>query len=293
MKQICLYHGSDLDGQCSGAIYAEAHKDVEHILYPIDYGDSVPWELCTDADVTLIDFSIQPWEDFERLMRVARQVVWIDHHRSAIKEWEAHDHPSTVVGLAIDETQAGCELAWKYFFPEKPLPEAVWLLGRYDVWDHIDSKTLPFQYGMRMLDMDPLTGEDREHWQQDIFTSNLTFRLTTICNGELLLKYQQQNDAAVVSKTWFPVEFAGHKWQACNRLGKGSKFFESVRNPKEYSGIMSFGFDGKQWTVGLYTDIDGMDCGAIAKHHGGGGHPGAAGFQSKTLPFSIFGEFNQ
>lgn len=41
----------------------------------------------------------------------------------------------------------------------------------------------------------------------------------------------------------------------------------------------------KQWTVSLYSTKTDIDCGAIAKSFGGGGHKGAAGFQCKDLPF--------
>lgn len=288
MKPICLYHGSDLDGHCSGAIYARAHRDREHILHPIDYGDPVPWDLCEGAEVTLIDFSIQPWADFERLMKTAASVLWIDHHRSAINSYhESEVPPGVSVDTVLDESRAGCELAWQWFFPNILVPESVRLLGRYDVWDHADPDVLPFQYGLRLLDLDPATGADRGQWPM-VFSGVENYVNGTIRDGRLLLKYQMQNNAAAVAKAWFPVTFAGHTWQACNRLGKGSQFFESVWDPSSYAGMMAFGWDGKKWVVGLYSDT-GLDCGAIAKQHGGGGHPGAAGFQCVELPFTLGG----
>jgi oligoribonuclease NrnB/cAMP/cGMP phosphodiesterase (DHH superfamily) len=41
----------------------------------------------------------------------------------------------------------------------------------------------------------------------------------------------------------------------------------------------------KLWNVSLYSTKPEVDCGAIAKTFGGGGHKGAAGFQCKELPF--------
>ena len=41
----------------------------------------------------------------------------------------------------------------------------------------------------------------------------------------------------------------------------------------------------KLWNVSLYSTKPDIDCGAIAKSFGGGGHKGAAGFQCKDLPF--------
>jgi hypothetical protein len=41
------------------------------------------------------------------------------------------------------------------------------------------------------------------------------------------------------------------------------------------------------WNVSLYSTKDDIDCGAIAKSFGGGGHKGAAGFQCDELPFEF------
>lgn len=288
---ICLYHGSDLDGHCSGAIYAKAHTGQPHQLAPVDYGQLIPWDKLAGAYVTLVDFSFQPWNEVERLFLTARHVTWIDHHKSAITEWMEKHHllpsghcPFTTV---LDTTRAGCELAWGHYFPDTPISRGVHLLGRYDVWDHTDPDVLPFQYGMRIQKTDPSVGDF--NWDY-VLEEKSDFLDTTIRDGKLLLQYQSQNDAAAVSKTWFPVTFADKRWQACNRLGKGSRFFDTVWTPGEFSGMLSFGWDGKKWQVGLYSDRSDMDCGAIAKQYGGGGHLGAAGFMCDTLPFALVEE---
>lgn len=41
----------------------------------------------------------------------------------------------------------------------------------------------------------------------------------------------------------------------------------------------------RKWNVSLYSTKSDIDCGAIAKNFGGGGHKGAAGFQCDKLPF--------
>lgn len=291
MTKLCLYHGSDLDGHCSGAIYAKAHEGEDFILHPIDYGDEVPWELVKDADVTLIDFSIQPKSEFVRLMQEAKTTTWIDHHRSAIKEWENSEVPCGGITMVLDEKFSGCELAWKHYFPDDPLPTCVRLLGRYDVWDHADDeRVLPFQYGMRLYDMDPANGKDNPNWRHVFGDNDGPFIEDMETEGQLILTYQSQNDAYAVQRGSFDLDFAGSRWIACNRLGKGSKFFESVWDAWKYDGMLSFGWDGDKWCIGLYSDQNGqraIDCGAIAKEYGGGGHPGAAGFQCGHLPFNI------
>ena len=41
--------------------------------------------------------------------------------------------------------------------------------------------------------------------------------------------------------------------------------------------VLVFWYDGKQWKFSLYNDNGLVDCSAIAKQYGGGGHAGAAG----------------
>ena len=55
--------------------------------------------------------------------------------------------------------------------------------------------------------------------------------------------------------------------------------------------MMPFAWEPKinKWSVSLYSIDPNIDCGSIAKKHGGGGHPGAAGFQCDSLPFELTG----
>ena len=287
--KLCLYHRSDLDGRCSGAIYHRAHPGGE--LFGIDYGDDVPWDKIKGADLTVIDWSFQPWSEFVKAMQLAEHITWIDHHKSAIDEWEANEIPPLCCEVDTSLTLqrmdfAGCELAWMHFFPDETKPLGVTLLGRYDVWNHRDPRVLPYQYGMRILDTDPCSPA----WIPVLTTgSSDPWHGERIKIGESLLLYQKQQDAAAVEKAWFAVEMNGLRWQACNRLGKGSQFFDSVWDRDAFHGMLSFGWDGKQWVVGLYSDRDGVDCSAIAKAHGGGGHKGAAGFRCDELPFTFTG----
>ncbi len=148
----CFYHSSDLDGHCSGAIVK--YKFPEAQMHSINYGQQFAWDkVNTKEDVIImVDFSLQPFVEMAKLYtEFGDRLIWIDHHISAVEEaknWkDGEDNKSLndkinglrMVGLA------GCELTWKHFFPEIEMPNAVRLLGRYDVWDHKDPNVLPFQ----------------------------------------------------------------------------------------------------------------------------------------------------
>jgi len=290
VKNICLYHGIDLDGFCSGAIYAKHMERIgqKYELIPANYGWELPWEEFKEAHVTLIDFSIQPWEEFKRLSTVAGKITWIDHHKSAIDEWRNHGLFNCPTQVVLDVNKAGCELAWEYYFPSTPIPWAVRLLGRYDVWDHgYHEDVLPFQYGLRLHDMDPR--EDCEgKWSGLLsYVRSPSHVLPVMQKGRIILRYQSREDEIGARAGCFTLEWEGLRWIAANRGGRGSKFFDSVWDPKKYDGMMGFNWNGEVWTVGLYSDKEGINCEAIAKRCGGGGHPGAAGFRCRELPFDL------
>jgi len=45
-----------------------------------------------------------------------------------------------------------------------------------------------------------------------------------------------------------------------------------------YDGAACFHYANGKWNFSLYNDNGNVDCSAIAKQYGGGGHKGAAGF---------------
>ncbi len=264
--RLCLYHRSDLDGKMSAAIVKKYTPGIE--LYGIEYGDEIPWDKITNAIVYLVDFSLQPWELMERLQREASSVIWIDHHKSAIEECNKY---KSIFNGVRDSTKAACELCWDYFFINQPMPHAVWLLGRYDVWDlkaHED--VLPFQMGMRLND------------SQDTLTElllNFTDAIERIVrNGKIVLKYQEQMNINLMRNS-FVINWKDLKFLTVNTFGVNSTAFESKFDPKLHDAVMCFYFNNTQWTVTMYSPNQSIDLSGIAKEMGGGGHASACGFQ--------------
>lgn len=80
----CFYHKSDLDGMCSGAIVKAFDQAVE--LRGIQYGEPFPFdEITPGQNVYMVDFSLQPFSDMERLNNLAN-LIWIDHHKTSLDE---------------------------------------------------------------------------------------------------------------------------------------------------------------------------------------------------------------
>src|ERR1043166_3724895 len=107
-KTICCYHSKDLDGYTSGAIVRKAHPDCELIGW--DYGNPIP-ELGKGNQIVIIDICF-PMKD---MLRIAEEnkVIWIDHHLSQFKEFEAlQDERKNLIDYVYANGIAACEIGW-------------------------------------------------------------------------------------------------------------------------------------------------------------------------------------
>jgi len=177
-KTVCIYHSIDLDGWMSAAIvkywFEKTHAlnctlehdseesklelqitsspDSLHML-GYNYGDPIP-DLSEYNRVIMCDISF-PRPIMIDLLRDKEigNFIWIDHHISAILDNKWLEEPGLIFNGIRDTKFAACELTWKYFFPNKSMPEIVRLLGRYDCFGHKgtpeEQMVLEFQYGAR------------------------------------------------------------------------------------------------------------------------------------------------
>jgi uncharacterized protein len=291
LKPLCIYHISDLDGKCAAAIVYQ-HFKGECELYGIDYGWKFPWELVQGRTVIMVDFSLEPFSDMLRLKKEAKWFMWIDHHKTAVNEYEKvrEEHGIDRIEGRRVVGEAGCELTWKEFHENEVMPEAVLLLGRYDVWDNKDAREwatriLPFQYGMRALN---LAVDDA--WWNTLFSPSNPADSSQVHNiitrGRAILDYEKQQNELYAKVCTFETILDGHKVIACNKALANSTLFDSVWDPEKYALMSAFYLrKAGDWKVSLYTTREDVDCSEIAKAHGGGGHRKAAGFISPNCPY--------
>ena len=277
----CFYHSADLDGHCSGALVKRFFPLCE--MTGINYGQEFPWDSIEKGErVFMVDFSLQPFTDMIKLRGMC-DLTWVDHHETAISDARKHDF---IVDGKLSIGIAGCELVWRYLYPTDSVPRAVYLLGRYDVWDHDDEDTLPFQYGMRQYTN---TLPDNTGFWEEVFTHKYLWEKIAD-TGRTLLSYEAAQNEKFCRAYSFETNFNGFTGICANRGFTNSKVFDSVYDPEKHHMMITFcrlKLPAKKWTVSLYSTRDDVDCGAIAKSLGGGGHKGAAGFQCDNLPFEF------
>lgn len=286
---ICIHHNKDLDGFTSGAIVKKKFPDCKLIGW--DYGNPIP-ELSEGEDIVMIDISF-PMAEMIRIRRRSKTLTWIDHHISAKKEFDQ------VLGQLTPEEHginyvyelgiAACEIGWKYYFPDKPLPYSVLLLGEYDTWRNNGTarwteEILPFQFYMRTICTSP-----------ESFPSNLLDVSTDtdysvlevnkgIEIGRNILKYQEQQDMLNTERGAFEKEVYGGLRGIClNQAAFSSETVKTAYNPDKHDIMVGFTYNKEFWRISLRSIKDEIDVSAIAKQRGGGGHKKAAGFEVKTF----------
>jgi len=273
----CFYHSSDLDGHCSGAIIKREFIDCE--MYPINYGEPFPWDdIQPDDIVYMVDFSLHPFDDMLKLNEMCF-LIWIDHHKTALT---AHEGAiKELKGLRRNGIGA-CQLVWELLYGDRKVPYGIQLLAEYDVWNHLNRDTLPFQWGLRTYDTNP---ENQILW--DRLIDNRGFVSRVVNEGKTILKYVNQYNEKYAKAASFETELDGLRCIAINKGMANSQLFDSVWDATKYDAMLSFCWYKDKWTVSLYSDREDVDVSDIAKGRGGGGHKGAAGFQCQELPFRM------
>jgi uncharacterized protein len=294
----CFYH-NDLDGRCSAhcvytwATLSEKDFEVGSQFIEMNYNKRFPIEVVQkDESVWIVDYSISVGE-MKALLEITPNVVWIDHHKTSIEKYA--DFPAEIKGVRISGEGSGAMLTYKYlhlwtdrgkeFKPEGgiiiskeevDIPEYVQLVSDWDEWKfEFEPKTKRFKNGCELYDHLPKS----DFWFQCLI--NPEFINEVASRGETVVQYRNKF-AENFLKSWsFETQFEGYKCVAANVGLANSDFFSSVG--EDYEILMPFVFDGKRWSVSMYSKS--IDVGAIAKKYGGGGHFQAAGFVCDQLPF--------
>lgn len=285
----CFYHG-DNDGKCAGfwvKKLAEHYDGYEQEFIQINYGTEFPFEtIHPNEQIYIVDYSILP-EEMDRLLCITKDVVYIDHHISAIKKYE--DYPHEIKGVRYNGV-AGCMLTYCYLrhmdngritFNElmtKDAPMFTKYIADYDVWTfEYGDDTRKFNLGSELHDLSP-DGELLERVYN--FSIDQSFCSEIIKQGETIMQYRDNWARDYCKSKGFETELDGYKCYALNLAMVSSDHFKSV-NEDDYDMFIGFSFDGKIWTYSLRSAK--VDCSEIAVKYGGGGHKGAAGFTSKEL----------
>lgn len=291
-----VYH-NDADGKCAGfwvrelAYAKELAYVTEYIGYiRMDYGRKFPFDkIKKNETVYIVDYSIEPSE-MDKLLKITPNVTWIDHHISAIKKYENYD--KEIRGVRYNGV-AGCMLTYCYLkhmtnsgigdikpFEESMTEDAPMftkLIADYDVWTFkYGHSTKEFHAGFKAL---PNTEPTSNWWlklNDPVYGYGATDFL--IKEGISRIQYRKETMTHYCETFGFEVMFNGYKCFAVN-MGMMSSDDFVIGNIDDYDMLIGFVFNGHEWRYSLRSTK--VDCSKVAMLYGGGGHKGAAGFNTK------------
>lgn len=290
---------------------SESNSDnPKNIINFIGYNYGQPIPDLTDFDkVVMCDISF-PKDIMDKLRaKLGPNFIWIDHHISAINDMQYSDKRDFSYCAGLRDTKfAACELTWKYFFPNEEMSEIVRLLGLYDTFRHKNTdeeqKVLEFQYGAReritdyksAYDVLCITKDEKLYMGGQYFDNYINQIYDA---GKAIYRYLC-TDAKQSYKNGFEITFdfttllreqcgnyEGFKFICINKERFNPINFGIDYHKEGYDGAMCFHIDNnKTVCISLYNDNGEVDCSAIAKSFGGGGHKGAAGCRMTLEQFN-------
>jgi oligoribonuclease NrnB/cAMP/cGMP phosphodiesterase (DHH superfamily) len=269
-KFICFHH-NDPDGHASGAIVRYALGDAVTLIESDYNGTSIiPWDLVEQAEQVIVtDFSF-PVADMQCLAE-GRELVWIDHHKSALAEFAGiADHWPGI----RDVSEAACVLTWRYFFPHRPVPKAVILVGDRDTWRWAEKDTGPFNESLHSRDHH---ANNAAFWKPLLEDDPSTLE-KMIEEGVWLREIKLRKVERTMKARSFEVRFEGYRTLAVNTRGSGDvgNYGRDCGYEIVYAYVDEMRVEGLTTVVTLYSNQ--VDVSVVAKRYGGGGHAGAAGF---------------
>ena len=280
-----VFHHNDPDGKCAAAIVHRHWYKVpnggwnsDSFRYiETDYKDPVDTEALKMGDtVVIVDYSFKRDVMLKTVEKVGwENIFWMDHHKTAFE----YDYGFIPKGLR-NANFAGCELTWKFLNPDVAIPMGVILIGDYDIWTHrYGELTENYFLGIQLYDLSPVNSS----WDLNVLNASDNTIDSIAEQGQICKLFRNNFCRQYIKDFGFEVEFEGYKCFAVGMYEFGSKVFGYLID--EYDLCLSFEYDGKGWQCGVYSSNSEINCGKIAQKYGGGGHPGAAGFPCKKLPW--------
>lgn len=274
-----IFYHHDADGKCAGYLVAKYATPDEYKCeyYEMDYNTPIMFEnIHPNETIYIVDFSISP-DDMLKMFNITKNIIWIDHHQTAIKKYNGF--PYKITGIRGNDDESGCLLTWKWFNQDKKIPLFVNLIDDWDTWKHKDILSEPFIIAFNSEDNNYPSNFD--FWSSLEKYDNVKIMVN---NGLQMIKYRSGYSKSVNKHIGSEICFEGLKIFASNIPHANSTYFSSIDKNK-YDAFMPYYYDlnKRLWTYSLYSCKPEVDVGSICAKYGGGGHKNAAGFSSKEL----------
>lgn len=281
-RTAIIYHRSDWDGFNCGAIALMVYPNADLIGWT--YGDPLPNVDGYDR-VILLDLTLTINGDNSWMVKNGNKLTWIDHHAFVISD-PTLQH---IEGVRKDGIGA-CALAWEYFFGERDMPLHIRLCATQDVFRK-----------------DGAYAEWNDAWAYNLALSEnfLSYKANPVEGIQVATKYINEPQVETEKRVEFGYTLEEERARYEEEFFKGAEFVErdGVRICKIYTDgtkspahlirtnldnhtadlFILFHISPKVIGSNLHKvelrvpERSNIDCSAIARQYGGGGHVKASG----------------
>lgn len=272
---IIVYHHNDEDGWASAAIVKLKHPQTE--VKACDYGQE-PQLVQGYDEVYVIDFTFDK-EKMKWLAEHNKRLIWIDHHASKIKDI---DEPYEGIR---DVHKAACVLTWEYFFAEENIPLVIQHIADEDIWTFTLKDTEAFNLYLKSILEE---GKEVNIIKDIIATYAATDYENAYEKGRLLIRYRTSLIAKQLTQG-VNMKFLSHKAMVFfSNVNTSHLGHAALKEHKDIDIAVCIALvpdkDGKPlYRYSLRSRSQGVVVSELARLHGGGGHPQAAGFTIDRL----------
>jgi hypothetical protein len=247
---------------------------------PVNYGQPPPD--VTGREVYILDFSYKR-PIMEALAAQAETLVVLDHHKTAAAELDGFHSTNSArfdtitygagdTYCIFDIGKSGGRLAWEFFHPDGPAPWLVDYTEDRDLWRWKLEESREVNAC--------LASWPRTFHEWNLLSPDSTAIVHFAEQGAAILRYQAQVVDAHVQHAR-EIEMDGYKILSLNATTMISEIGERLAEGRPFSATYLIRDDGKRvWSLRSRGEW-GIDVSEIARKHGGGGHPQAAGFEEE------------
>jgi len=285
---VFLYHDNCHDGKAAETIaraFANTNSMTNVIFMGVKIGSRPSFGLLHGKNVLICDFSYKR-EDIEAILKIAKNLLIIDHHVTTIHELSEIDE----IHKILDIEHSGAMLAWKYFFSNIEAPLLIKYIEDRDLWtrkmQYIDEfnawfTTVPFdfdEYKKYMI-------IDNESLMEKIKTEG------SACLKLINIQIADCIRGMYVSFTQIAGEyyFVGYINSAILRSDIGYRVLQD-NALIDFAAIFSIGCSNT--VVSLRSRNCGSNVNRIATHFNGGGHKASSALKlngiTNYLPSQVF-----
>lgn len=286
-KYLVIYHTNCADGRFAAAaaqlgLESRGQDNVE--LYAAQYNENPP-NVAGYAHVYIVDFSY-PRAVMLSMCAINPNITVLDHHKTAQADLTTGDAlPCEVV---FDMEESGATLAWKYFFPEHPMPEVLGYIKDRDLWQFKlpSSKEVTAALGLCAKSVESARETLRNDVPADSFVSVGTVLLEQWNKIVESLAESASSVTLYHGEAALPAKIINAPHMFASDI---SQYLFDEDASVEVVAVWNLGYDADATVVSL-RGAGRVDVSTLAKVYGGGGHHNAAGCKlanTLTMPVAM------